>query len=181
MSLNAISFPVIQAANVAAQWHSDQRRKGARQEPYVNHLLEVAALVAAGGGDQDTIIAALLHDAIEDQEISREMIAEHFSEQVAQIVLEVSDDKSLPWQERKAAQITTASHKSHTPKLIKLADKISNVRSVAASPPVEWSNQRRRDYIEFCTAVVHQLGGTSARLEMEFDTAKEMALLSVAD
>jgi (p)ppGpp synthase/HD superfamily hydrolase len=102
MSLNAISFPVIQAANVAAQWHSDQRRKGARQEPYVNHLLEVAALVAAGGGDQDTIIAALLHDAIEDQEISREIIAEQFSDHVAEIVLEVSDDKSLPWQERKA-------------------------------------------------------------------------------
>ena len=95
MSFNAINFSVIQAANVAAQWHATQRRKGAAEEPYVNHLLEVAALVAAGGGDQDTIIAALLHDAIEDQEISREMIAEHFSEQVAQIVLEVSDDKSL--------------------------------------------------------------------------------------
>jgi (p)ppGpp synthase/HD superfamily hydrolase len=180
MSLNAISFPVIQAANVAAQWHSDQRRKGARQEPYVNHLLEVAALVAAGGGDQDTIIAALLHDAIEDQEISREMIAEHFSEQVAQIVLEVSDDKSLPWQERKAAQIANASHKCHAAKLIKLADKISNVRSVATSPPVEWSTQRRREYVEFCTAVVNELRGTSPILEAEFDAAREMALLTVA-
>jgi GTP diphosphokinase / guanosine-3',5'-bis(diphosphate) 3'-diphosphatase len=102
MSLNVITFLVIQAANVAAHWHATQRRKGAAEEPYVNHLLEVAALVAAGGGDQQAIIAALLHDAIEDQEISREIIAELFSGHVAGIVLEVTDDKSLPWQERKA-------------------------------------------------------------------------------
>jgi (p)ppGpp synthase/HD superfamily hydrolase len=117
---------VIQAANVAAKWHAAQRRKGARQEPYVNHLLEVAELVAAGGGDQQAIIAALPHDAIEDQKISPDTIAEQFSEQVARIVLEVTDDKLLPWQERKAAQIATASGKSHSGKLI---DKISNVRS----------------------------------------------------
>jgi (p)ppGpp synthase/HD superfamily hydrolase len=103
MSLNAINFPVIQAANVAARWHAAQRRKGVRQEPYVNRLLEVAELVAAAGGDQQAIIAALLHDAIEDQEISREMIAVQFSEQFARIVVEVTDDKSVPWQERKAA------------------------------------------------------------------------------
>jgi guanosine-3',5'-bis(diphosphate) 3'-pyrophosphohydrolase len=93
----------------------------------------------------------------------------------------VTDDKSLPWQERKAAQIANASHKSHSAKLIKLADKISNVRSVAASPAVDWSTQRRHEYIQFCAAVVNELRGTSALLETEFDTEKEMALLSVAD
>jgi guanosine-3',5'-bis(diphosphate) 3'-pyrophosphohydrolase len=91
----------------------------------------------------------------------------------------VTDDKSLPWQERKAAQIATASHKRHSARLIKLADKISNVRSVAASPPVDWSNQRRRDYIEFCAAVVNQLRGTSPILEAEFEAAKEIALRSL--
>jgi uncharacterized protein (UPF0147 family) len=104
---------------------------------------------------QEAIIAALLHDAIEDQEISREMIAEQF----ARIVVEVTDDKSVPWQERKAAQIAIAAHKSRSAKLIKLADKISNVRSVAATPPVDWSTQRRRNYIEFCAAVVNELLG----------------------
>jgi hypothetical protein len=127
---------VVQAASVAAQWHSTQRRKGASQEPYINHLLEVAALVAAGGGDQPTVIAALLHDAIEDQKISPDTIAAQFGEYVAAIVLEVTDDKSLSKAERKAIQIATASHKSHSAKLIKLADKISNVRAVATSPPV---------------------------------------------
>ena len=178
--MNAINFPVIQAANVAARWHAAQRRKGAAQEPYINHLLEVAALVAAAGGDQQAIIAALLHDAIEDQKISAETIAEQFSEHVARMVLEVTDDKSLSRETRKAAQIATAGHKSHSAKLIKLADKISNVRSVATSPPFKWSQQRRRDYIEFCAAVVNELRGTSALLEAKFDAARAIALLSVS-
>jgi (p)ppGpp synthase/HD superfamily hydrolase len=180
MFLNAISYPVIQAANVAAQWHATQRRKGAAEEPYVNHLLEVAALVAAGGGDQQTIIAALLHDAIEDQKISPETIAAKFGDHVARIVLEVTDDKSLAKEARKAAQIATANRKSHPAKLIKLADKISNVRAVGTSPPVDWTKERKRDYIEFCTAVVNECRGTSAVLEAEFDAATEMALVSVA-
>jgi (p)ppGpp synthase/HD superfamily hydrolase len=172
---------VVQAASVAAQWHSTQRRKGASQEPYINHLLEVAALVAAGGGDQPTVIAALLHDAIEDQKISPDTIAAQFGEYVAAIVLEVTDDKSLSKAERKAIQIATASHKSHSAKLIKLADKISNVRAVATSPPVDWSEQRRREYIEFCTAVVNECRGTSTVLEYEFDAARERGFPSVAN
>jgi (p)ppGpp synthase/HD superfamily hydrolase len=169
------------SSTTLAEWHAAERRKGAAEEPYVNHLLEVAALVADAGADQDTIIAALLHDAMEDQEVSREMIAELFSPHVAGIVLEVTDDKSLPWQERKAAQINTGSHKSHSAKLIKLADKISNVRSVAASPPVDWPNRRKREYIQFCAKVVNELRGTSAVLEAEFDATEEIALLSVTD
>jgi (p)ppGpp synthase/HD superfamily hydrolase len=90
------------------------------------------------GGDHETIIAALLHDALEDQRILPETIAT---------------------------------------KLIKLADKISNLRAVATSPPVDWSKQRRRDYIEFCAAVVDELRGISPLLEAEFDAAKELALL----
>jgi guanosine-3',5'-bis(diphosphate) 3'-pyrophosphohydrolase len=126
-------------------------------------------------------IAALLHDAIEDQRISTETIAEQFSEHVAEIVIEVTDDKSLSREARKAAHISNASHKSHAAKLIKLADKISNVRSVATSPPVDWSIQRRREYVEFCAAVVNKLRGTSAVLESEFDAARESVLVSVAD
>jgi guanosine-3',5'-bis(diphosphate) 3'-pyrophosphohydrolase len=100
---------------------------------------------------------------------------------VTEIALEVTGDKSLPRRECKAAQIATTSQKSHSAKLIKLADKISNVRSVATSPPVEWSNRRKREYIQFCANVVNELRGTSAVPEAQFEAAKEIALLSAAD
>jgi guanosine-3',5'-bis(diphosphate) 3'-pyrophosphohydrolase len=118
----------------------------------------------------------LLHDSVEDQKISPETIAAQFGGNVAKIVLEVTDDKSFSREARKAAQIATACSKSHAAKLIRLADKISNARAVAISPPVDWPKQRRRDYIEFCTAVVDKLRGTSPVLEVEFDAAREMAL-----
>ena len=88
---------VLSAAQTAARWHAKQRRKGSAGEPYFNHLLEVAALVneAAQGEDTDLVVAALLHDAVEDQGISRETIAEEFGEDVAGLVMEVTDDKSL--------------------------------------------------------------------------------------
>jgi (p)ppGpp synthase/HD superfamily hydrolase len=82
----------------AAQWHARQRRKGVAAEPYVNHLLEVAHLVAAatGGNDLNIVVASLLHDAVEDQGISGSMIADEFGDDVAALVLEVTDDKALP-------------------------------------------------------------------------------------
>ena len=130
------TLTVLKAADVAARWHVGQRRKGATGEPYVNHLLEVAALVAeADEGNTDLIVAALLHDAIEDQKISRETIAAEFGERVARLVEEATDDKSLPKPVRKQLQIETAPKKSRDAKLLKLADKVSNLRSVALSPP----------------------------------------------
>ena len=97
---------VLKAADAAARWHVHQRRKGAAEEPYVNHLLEVASLVAEAteGKDPDLVIAALLHDAIEDQEVPREMIAEIWGEEVAQIVEEVTDDKALPSRSARASR-----------------------------------------------------------------------------
>src|ERR1700751_4490795 len=94
---------VLRAADAAARWHVHQRRKGSAQEPYVNHLLEVASLVtqATGGTDPNIVIAALLHDAIEDQGVTAEVIADQFGKHVADIVMEVTDDKSLPIAERK--------------------------------------------------------------------------------
>src|SRR5437667_3891058 len=98
---------VLRAADAAARWHVHQRRKGTAEEPYVNHLLEVATLVAEAteGKDPDLVIAALLHDAIEDQEVPRDVIAEAFGEQVAKLVEEVTDDKNLEKQERKRLQV----------------------------------------------------------------------------
>ena len=127
---------VFLAADAAARWHVHQRRKGSAQEPYINHLLEVASLVtqATGGTDPHAVIAALLHDAIEDQGVTPEIIASEFGRHVANIVMELTDDKSLPKAERKRKQVENAPRKSHKAKLIKLADKTSNLRANASSP-----------------------------------------------
>jgi (p)ppGpp synthase/HD superfamily hydrolase len=169
---------VLRAADTAARWHAHQRRKGAAQEPYINHLLEVAKLVAeaTGGAESDTIIAAFLHGAIEDQGVQAETIASEFGERVAEIVMEVTDDKSLPKQVRKHKQIEGAPNISREAKLVKLADKTSNVRTIAASPPPDWSVQRRLEYIEWARQVVAGLRGTSAWLEQQFDEAAEQAM-----
>jgi (p)ppGpp synthase/HD superfamily hydrolase len=101
---------VLRAADIAARWHVHQRRKGIAQEPYINHLLEVASLVAeaTGGTDPHVVIAALLHDAIEDQGVTSEVLAGEFGQQVTDIVMEVTDDKSLPKAERKRLQVENA-------------------------------------------------------------------------
>jgi (p)ppGpp synthase/HD superfamily hydrolase len=132
---------VLRAADAAARGHVHQRRKGAAQEPYVNHLLEVAALVAEAthGKDPDLVIAALLHDAIEDQEVPIELLEGEFGKRVADVVSQVTDDKALPKEERKKKQIATASEKSNDAKIIKLGDKISYMRSIASSPAPDWS------------------------------------------
>src|ERR1700730_6222077 len=106
---------VLKAADAAARWHVHHRRKGPAEEPYINHLIEVAMLVAdaTGGGDTNLVIAALLHDAIEDCDVPRELIAETFGSDGAAVVLEVTDNKSLPKAQRKLIQIETAPTKSH--------------------------------------------------------------------
>jgi (p)ppGpp synthase/HD superfamily hydrolase len=172
---------VMRAADFAAKWHTAHRRKGAAQEPYINHLLEVASLVteATSGTDTNAIIAALLHDSIEDQNISAEMIANEFGKDVANIILEVTDDKSLPKAERKLKQIESAPDKSRAAKMVKLADKISNVRAVTDTPAIGWPVQRRLEYVDWAKQVVAGLRGTSPWLEQRFDDAADQALWSV--
>jgi (p)ppGpp synthase/HD superfamily hydrolase len=168
---------VLKAAEAAARWHSGQTRKGAAREPYVNHLLEVASLVAeaTGGRDPDLLAAALLHDAVEDQEISRDRIAVEFGEEVAVLVAEVTDDKSLPKAERKRLQVEHAPAKSHRAALIKLADKTSNLRAVARSPAEGWSQERRLGYVNWAREVVAGLPAVNVWLESEFAAAAEAA------
>jgi (p)ppGpp synthase/HD superfamily hydrolase len=172
---------VLQAADAAARWHVHQRRKGSAQEPYINHLLEVAGLVtqATGGTDADAVIAALLHDAIEDQGVTAETIASEFGKRVANIVLEVTDDKSRPKAERKRLQVEHAPNKSREAKLIKLADKTSNLRAVATSPAPDWSIERRLEYVEWAKSVVAGIRGTSPWLERQFDEASDQAARAI--
>ena len=150
---------ILKAAKFAAEKHRKQLRKGAESTPYINHPLEVARMLAEDGKVEDAsiIAAALLHDTIEDTETTEEELLHHFGQEITSMVLEVTDDKSLEKNERKRLQIEHASHKSPGAALIKLADKISNVRDVGVSPPSHWDIQRRVDYLDWASAVVGAL------------------------
>jgi (p)ppGpp synthase/HD superfamily hydrolase len=173
---------VLRAADAAARWHVHQRRKGSAQEPYINHLLEVASLVAQAthGRDPDLVVAALLHDAVEDQEVPFELIAREFGSSVAEIVVEVTDDKTVEKAERKRRQVAAAHKKSDQAKMLKLADKTSNLRAIAFSPSPNWSVKRRLEYIGWAKNVAAGLRGVSPWLEEQFDRAAEEAERSVA-
>jgi len=161
------------ALDFAAHKHIDQRRKGVRAEPYVNHLSEVALLVAEAteGKDAVSVIAALLHDTLEDTDASYEEIERLFGEEVVRVVAETTDDKRMSKAERKQHQIDAAPGASNRAKLVKLADKVSNLRSMAASPPADWPLSRKIEYFEWAFAVVKGLRGVNPRLEALFDRA----------
>ncbi|MDP1963168.1 MAG: HD domain-containing protein, partial [Reyranella sp.] len=137
------------AADYAARQHIAQRRKGERAEPYINHLTEVAALLAeATGGDDATLLAGgLLHDTLEDTDATYEDLEQRFGAEVAALVAEVTDDKSLPREERKRLQIAKTGSKSVRARLLKLADKTSNLRALVTTPPVGWTEARLADYV----------------------------------
>lgn len=161
----------IEAAYFSARKHRDQKRKGNDASPYINHPLEVANLLANVGeiDDYDVLIAAILHDTVEDTETTKEEITALFGETVGGYVLEVTDDKSLPKAERKQLQIEHAPHLSTGAKLIKLCDKISNIRDVLENPPAGWSDDRRLEYVEWGKKVVAGLRGVNENLERHFD------------
>ena len=169
---------VARALDFAARKHADQRRKGEAKEPYVNHLAEVAWLVAQAteGSDTVAVLAALLHDAIEDTPTTREELEREFGPEVAEIVAEVTDDKSLPKAERKRLQVESAPSKSARAKLVKIADKTSNLRSIAKSPPMGWDLKRQREYFEWAARVVAGCRGVNATLERWFDEAHAAGL-----
>ena len=173
---------IFAAATFAAEKHMHQKRKGSDGQPYINHPLEVANLLVDIGSitDTDTVAAALLHDTVEDCDVSFAEIEERFGSVVAGYVRELTDDKSLPKAERKRLQIEHAPHLSTGAKQIKLADKISNVSDVSKSPPEGWSEERRREYVEWGQKVVAGLRGANGALEREFDKVAEKALDSLA-
>ena len=164
---------ILTAISFAADRHSNQRRKDAESTPYINHPLQLACLLATDGGvdDLDTLIAAVLHDSVEDTETSNAELVERFGSRVADIVAEVTDDKSLDKAGRKLLQIEHAAHASPRAKLVKLADKTCNLRDLATTPPADWSDERRREYFDWAKKVVAGLLGTNAALEAAFDAA----------
>lgn len=162
---------VSQALLFAAKKHTDQRRKGDRGEPYVNHLIEVVDILAqfTGGTDAELLAAGALHDTIEDTDTKYEDLKKAFGENIADIVQECTDDKSLPKAERKRLQVENAPHKSDKAKLVKIADKISNLRSIIDSPPPDWSLERKQEYFAWAKKVVDGLRGVNEGLDKEFD------------
>ena len=158
---------ILRAVAFAADRHRFQRRKDDASSPYINHPIEVAELlvIEAGVDDETTLIAALLHDTVEDTETTIEEIRELFGPAVAAVVAEVTDDTTLPRQERRRIQLERAGGVSREAKLVKIADKISNIRDVASRPPTGWSLERRREYVLWAASVARECAGIVPRLD----------------
>lgn len=166
---------IAQAYRYAAEKHADQRRLGTSAEPYVNHVIEVAARVSESPfADETLLIGALLHDIVEDTDGTRGEIAALFGEDVAALVMEVTDDKTLAKAERKRRQVESSPGKTAQAKRIKLADKASNISSMVESPP-DWPLDRKRAYVEWAGQVVVGCRGVDPTLEAAFDAAEALA------
>ena len=144
---------IMRAVHFASIAHKDQRRKGDGQEPYINHPIAVAAYVMCEE-DEALIIAALLHDVVEDCGVSLDEIAHSFGGEVAAIVNEVTDDKSLPQNVRKELQVQHGGRLSYKAQLIKAGDKIDNLKSLIYDPPVDWDDDRKAEYADWGKRVV---------------------------
>jgi (p)ppGpp synthase/HD superfamily hydrolase len=162
---------ILQALHFAAAKHRDQRRKGVEASPYINHPIEVAELLARVGEVTDSVVlqAAILHDTLEDTQTTPAELDAIFGPEVREVVAEITDDKQLPKAERKRLQIVHAPQLSTRAKLVKLADKIANVRSIIDTPPAEWSLERKREYLDWSERVVAGCRGSNAALERAFD------------
>jgi guanosine-3',5'-bis(diphosphate) 3'-pyrophosphohydrolase len=164
---------LIKALAFSARKHRDQRRKDVEASPYINHPIALADLLVNEGHvtDIEVICGALLHDTLEDTDTTLDELLAEFGPAVTAIVAEVTDDKHLPPAERKRLQILDAPRISDKAKLVKLADKIANLRDMADSPPVGWPLERRQAYFDWAKAVVDKLRGVHPLLEEVFDAA----------
>jgi guanosine-3',5'-bis(diphosphate) 3'-pyrophosphohydrolase len=165
------SAELLRALSFASERHSNQRRKGGDDIPYINHPIDVAAILAVDAGieKQDVLVAAVLHDTVEDTETTPTEIEELFGPEVSGLVAEMTDDKSLPKLRRKELQIEHAPTMTDDAKLLKLADKISNVRDLAAHPPQGWTLQRQVEYLDWTEAVIAGCRGVDETLEALYD------------
>jgi (p)ppGpp synthase/HD superfamily hydrolase len=161
---------VMRAAQFAAARHADQRRKGRDQEPYVNHLIEVAGHLAHSARSDDAVLlaAGFLHDTVEDTNTTHAELVSLFGADVANIVAEVTDDKDLRKDARKQAQVNGIRRKSIRAQFLSVADKTANVASILRSPPMDWTRQRMAEYGDWAENVVGQVRGIDAYLDDAF-------------
>ena len=164
---------VLKAANFAAAKHRNQRRKDIDASPYINHPLALAEVLTGEAGIVDAVVicAALLHDTIEDTKTTYPELQAEFGKTIASVVMEVTDDKTLRKAERKQHQIINARTASRRARLVKLADKICNLRDLAVNPPASWKLRRKRKYFDWAKEVIDGLRGTNRKLEQLFDEA----------
>lgn len=162
---------ILRAVAFAAHKHRDQRRKDKGASPYINHPIQLAKVLWEDGAvrDAEIIAAALLHDTLEDTETTWMELRGEFGEDIADVVLEVTDTQWIKKELRKRLQVARARHSSAPAKLVKLADKICNLRDMAAHPPADWGLERKQQYFDWAREVVDQLRGTHAGLERKFD------------
>jgi len=162
--LNAVIF--------AAKKHQGQKRKGKNQDPYIFHPLNVAKVIMEIGHvyDQDIVLAAVLHDTLEDTTTTKKELIQNFGQKVTDIVDEVTDDKSLDKDQRKRLQVVHAPSLSNEARVVKLGDKLVNGRDILNSPPAGWTKSRMQEYIQWAFDVIAQIRGANAHLEAAFDT-----------
>src|SRR5260370_6802096 len=168
---------VSEAADLAARRNNRMQRKGRGNEPYINHLAEVANVlsVATEGGGGEVVAAGWLDDSIEDTETPHRELAEKFGERVAALVVEVTDDVTLPKDERRRRQVVEAPRKSPGAKLIKMADKISNIRARILPRPNQAARDDLIDYVAWAEQVVDGCRGVNAVLDRTFDETVDLA------
>lgn len=176
-----VARDILQAVEFAAHKHRDQKRRDREASPYINHPIQVAELIARVGGVTDlaVLMAAVLHDTVEDTETTFVELEEVFGPEVRDLVAEVTDDKTLPKLERKRLQKEHAPHLSDRAKLIKIADKTCNVRDVGHSPPEDWDLTRRAEYLEWASEVVAGCRGVNPALERYFDECLAASALAL--
>ena len=162
---------LLKAVAFAAEKHKDQRRKDANASPSINHVIAVASVLAEEGGvnDEDLLVAAILHDTVEDTKTSYAELEEYFGKRVAGIVREVTDDKALMKDVRKRLQEEHAPHASAQAKQLKIADKICNIRDIMHNPPASWPDERKREYLLWTTRVVAGCRRVNVLLDQAFD------------
>lgn len=172
---------VVDALQFAADAHREQRRKD-RVTPYINHPIELLRVLAVEGsvGDDEVLMAAALHDYLEDccgepgqptVEEGRQQLRRRFGERVLACVEALSGDETLPKEERRRLQVDHATALSPDARLVKLADKVANLRDILASPPAGWSTERKCEYFDWAKSIVDQIRGTHPVLEGLFDEA----------
>ena len=162
---------ILKALRFAAEKHKSQKRKDTEGSPYINHPIQVTEILWEIGDvrDMTLLLAAILHDTIEDTDAMPDEIRMNFGEDVLALVLEVTDDKSLPKEVRKQRQVETAPLKTRRARLLKIADKISNVQDIIRTPPKDWSLERRQEYVLWSQRVVAGLRGVNKKLESRYD------------
>lgn len=162
---------ILKAISFAANKHRNQRRKDSDASPYINHPIAVANVLASEGNvdDERILLGAILHDTVEDTETTFADLTDNFGIEIADIVREVTDDKSRPKARRKELQIEHAPHASNHAKQIKIADKICNIRDILQAPPADWSVERKQEYLEWTNKVVEGCRGVNQCLDLVYD------------